>query len=601
MSTGPLVAGGYLLCTAAMAAFAYVYWLNRTLRGVQYLLVAALIGSVQSACYLLLLGAPSVLTKAILGKLVGVLTLVVVVLWYLFAAAWTGRHALARRPAVALVGAPLAVGAGALVTNVAPTLPGYHALYWTDVAVAEGAGPFVPLSATAGPVALAASVYVSAVLAGTVALLGSFARRPEQRLYRWRNALVALGPVVALLFGVGSALLDVAYASQPFAYALASGLVVLGVARFGSYDVASLPKHSLIEAIDGAVLVYDADGTVMAVDGAARRVLGLTGEVVGLGIVGVVEMSEALPGVRDDGAGDRAPDHPAAVAERLDGHEFTERIDGASRTFVVRVSPLEDGGDRLGWTVVCYDVTDLRQKQQELDLLKQVLSRVLRHNVRNDLSVVKANAEELARDASGLEAERLRTILEKSDNLLSASEKARTVEKLLDADRSRTDLDPVEVTADAVESVRREYPGVTVETDLPAACEVRAHWALSTAVENVVENAAMHNGAPDPRVAVSISRTGERVHLRVADNGPGIPYSELAMLERREETQLEHGSSVGLWLVDWIVDLSGGDLDFENTEQGCTVTFGLEPATGAQPDAGADSGTPNLGVGAVDD
>ncbi|RXK51994.1 sensor histidine kinase [Halorientalis pallida] len=599
MLANALWAGWYLFSTVVMAAFAYVYWTNRNVRGLEYLLAAAVLGSLQSLLYLLSLVAPTVTTKVIFWKLFGVLAAVVVFLWYLFVVAWTERAVLARRPTLALAGGPLAVSVGLLVTNTAPAVPGLHSLYWSSASVTTTDAFLSPIVFTTGPAAIVQSLYSLGLLVASVGLLVAFTLRSEQRLYRWRNTMLVLGGAAGLLFAVGFAFLDLPYEPHPLVYVLVNSFVVLGVVRFGNYDVVSLPENSLIEAIDGAILVYSVDGTVIELNEAAKLVLGLTDEAVGRGIVGVVELSESLPSVRGGAAGTAAS--AAGVADLLDGHEFTTAINGVSRTFVVRVSSLDDDGEHLGWTVLCYDVTDLRQKQQELDLLKQVLSRVLRHNVRNDLSVVKANAQMLAEETSGLQAERLQTIMDKSDNLLDASEKARTVEKLLSGERTRSEFDVVEMATDAIETTRREFPDVSFETDLPDTCPVHAHWAVSHAVENVIENAAMHNDSEDPQVVVTADCGDDHATIRVADNGPGIPYKEIEVLERREETALEHGSSIGLWLVDWIVDLSQGDIEFENTDRGCTVTVELEaaiPETDVDDEEATDL---NLGIGADDD
>lgn len=599
MLANALWAGWYLFSTIVMAAFAYVYWTNRNVRGLEYLLAAAVLGSLQSLLYLLSLVAPTVTTTVLFWKLFGVLAAVVVFLWYLFVVAWTEWAVLARRSALLLVGGPLAVCVALLVTNTAPAVPGVHSLYWSSVSVPTSNTLLSPPAFESGPVALAQSVYSLGLLMGMVGLLVGFTLRSDQRLYRWRNTMLVLGGIAGLLFAVGFAFLDLPYEPHPLVYVLANSFVVLGVVRFSDYDVVSLPENSLIEAIDGAILVYSVDGTVIELNEAAKLVLGVTDEAVGRGVVGVVELSESLPSIRGDESGTAAAS-PAGVADVLDGHEFTTGINGVSRTFVVRVSRLDDDGDHLGWTVLCYDVTDLRQQQQELDLLKQVLSRVLRHNVRNDLSVVKANAQMLAEETSGLQAERLQTIMDKSDNLLDASEKARTVEKLLSGKRTRSEFDVAEMASEAIETTHREFPGVSFETDLPDTCPVHAHWALAHAIDNVVENAAMHNEADDPQVAVTAECDDDNAVVRVADNGPGIPYKEVEVLERREETALEHGSSVGLWLIDWIVDLSQGDIGFENTDRGCTVTIELEAAIPGTDIEDEDATDLNLGIGADD-
>ena len=599
MVTNALWLGGYLLGTIAMAASGYFYWTKRNVTGIRYLLAGSIVGTVQSLLYLTLLLAPSLPAKVLLWQLCRVLGAVVVFLWFLFSLVWTGRSPRMARPVLVLVALPLVVVNALLVTNASPADAGLHSLYWSSVAVADAPALASPLRFSYGVAALADTVYVLVLVAASVVLLARFARRDDQQLYRWRNTMIVLAGATALVFGVGFTLLGFDFEPGPLVYVLANSFVVLGIVRSGTYDVVSLPENALIEAIDGGVLVYNGDGIVIELNQAAQRLLGFSDGVVGTGIVTLVELVDQLPSVRADGegAGSTAAD-PAAVADLLDGHEFATTVQGTTRTFLVRVSELTDSkGSGLGWTVLFYDVTDLRRKQHELDLLKQVLSRVLRHNVRNDLSVVKANAEMLEEDAEGLRAERLQTIQQKSDNLLDASEKARTVERLLEGDRSLREIDVVEIVENAVETVRVEFPGVTFETSLPDSCSIRGHWALSQAVENVVENAAMHNDATDPQVAVSVDRDGEQVAVTVADNGPGIPYAELDVLERKEETALEHGSSVGLWLVDWIVDLSQGDIEFENTDRGCTVTIRLDHAD-AETDHD-ESDLLGLGMGAA--
>jgi signal transduction histidine kinase len=79
-------------------------------------------------------------------------------------------------------------------------------------------------------------------------------------------------------------------------------------------------------------------------------------------------------------------------------------------------------------------------------------------------------------------------------------------------------------------------------------------------------------------VKVSVEKQGKTAVLKVADDGPGISHAELEVLERREETQLQHGSGVGLWLVDWIIDLSQGDLGYETREPSGTVATVRVPA-----------------------
>jgi signal transduction histidine kinase len=89
--------------------------------------------------------------------------------------------------------------------------------------------------------------------------------------------------------------------------------------------------------------------------------------------------------------------------------------------------------------------------------------------------------------------------------------------------------------------------------------------------------------APDAVAAASSSdadgaptAASEFVEITVADDGPGIPDIELDVLAENQETPLKHGSGLGLWLIDWLVDHLDGELTFESREpRGTIVTVRL--------------------------
>ena len=106
---------------------------------------------------------------------------------------------------------------------------------------------------------------------------------------------------------------------------------------------------------------------------------------------------------------------------------------------------------------------------------------------------------------------------------------------------------------------------------------------IDFAVANVVENAVEHNDSANPRITIEtrpVTENGtEYTELRVADNGPGIPDSETAVLERGYETDLEHMSGLGLWTVHWILSNLEGKIRFEaNEPRGSVVVLQLQAA-----------------------
>lgn len=130
---------------------------------------------------------------------------------------------------------------------------------------------------------------------------------------------------------------------------------------------------------------------------------------------------------------------------------------------------------------------------------------------------------------------------------------------------------------------QRYCPGAEIDASLPETQLVTAYPLVASAVTNVIENAIEHNDSQPPEVAIEseeVYHDGTRhVALRVADYRPGIPERELGVLERGYETPLEHTSGLGLWLVQWIVTKSGGEVWFgENDARGSIVFLRFERA-----------------------
>ena len=258
-----------------------------------------------------------------------------------------------------------------------------------------------------------------------------------------------------------------------------------------------------------------------------------------------------------------------------------------------------DGFNDLASTLRAREAA-LRERTQRLE----VMYRVLRHNLRNQLTVVLTYAEVVADVAADDRvAGAGRSILDAGRTLANLSDRVRQIETALEADQSPTRVEVVGVVSDVVTDLRESYPTVELEASLPDAAPAVALPSLRLAVENVCENACEHNDADDPRVDVSVSTVSRSpaeavaddgadagsqwVRVAVTDNGPGIPEQERRAIREGRETALEHASSLGLWLTYWIVDGSGGDLRFADADPRGTTVELLLPAAGSA--AGAPS------------
>ena len=117
-------------------------------------------------------------------------------------------------------------------------------------------------------------------------------------------------------------------------------------------------------------------------------------------------------GLADDRIGEPLEDVVPGLAEQLDGAsddatETTEvPFESGEQTsyFDLRQSSTEDArGETQGTQLLLRDITtrkeqerEISARERELDMLKQVFSRVFRHNVRNELTVASHGASQTA-------------------------------------------------------------------------------------------------------------------------------------------------------------------------------------------------------------
>ncbi len=100
-----------------------------------------------------------------------------------------------------------------------------------------------------------------------------------------------------------------------------------------------------------------------------------------------------------------------------------------------------------------------------------------------------------------------------------------------------------------------------LDWNLPPVTGCQNH--LEQVILNLVKNAAEAlEGHPHPRIWVDtwFSRPDGRVHVRVADNGPGIPFSILDKVFNPFFTTKEKGTGLGLSVSYGIVQQHGGQL-----------------------------------------
>lgn len=213
--------------------------------------------------------------------------------------------------------------------------------------------------------------------------------------------------------------------------------------------------------------------------------------------------------------------------------------------------------------------------RMEHERIAAVQTRVLRHNLRNSLTIVRGFVADLS--SLTCETPHLETVLEELDTLIELGRKSREIERVI---RNRTTLERIDVVyliEEVLADIRRREPGADLELTATESPDVAAVPELRFAVEELIENAIQHADQLSPTVRIAVDSGPTKVTIRVRDDGPGIAEQEIARLQGPLEFDpIRHGSGLGLWLVRQIVQQSNGSLSFETEHtDGTTVEIAL--------------------------
>jgi len=330
------------------------------------------------------------------------------------------------------------------------------------------------------------------------------------------------------------------------------------------------------EAAGQAFFITDTDGTITHVNPAFERITGYDKE----------DAIGETPAVLQ--SGQQSDEYYERLWETVlggdiwEGDIVDERANGEFYYAHQTISPLvDDDGEVEEFVALQTDITERRERDRQLN----ALDRVLRHNLRNELTVIEGLAEQIQATGDDELTTQAAGIVDAAERLLQTADKGRRISELLASSTRPASADLVPIVTRVVETARAEHPHADVTTDLPETAVVETVGLIDEALTELVENAIVHNDTPTPTVCVRVDADEEGVTVHVVDDGPGIPEGDRTVLTdaQFDEAELFHGSGMGLWLVYWVVRRSRGQLGFDEEDRaGSHVTLTLERAS---PDA----------------
>ncbi len=217
-----------------------------------------------------------------------------------------------------------------------------------------------------------------------------------------------------------------------------------------------------------------------------------------------------------------------------------------------------------------------RRVLEETDRTRTALLAAVSHDLRTPLAAVKAAVSSLRSTqvvwSDEDEAELLRTVEEGADRLDDL------VENLLDMSRiqmgavsAHVDQLDVAVVLEAAIASLPERDRVRIAVAPEATRVVADAGLLERVVANVVANALAYAPEPTP-VNLDVSRAADRVVVRIADHGPGVPTDQRDRLfepfQRLGDVPRGEGIGLGLAVARGLTEAMGGTVLVEDTPAG---------------------------------
>jgi PAS domain S-box-containing protein len=241
---------------------------------------------------------------------------------------------------------------------------------------------------------------------------------------------------------------------------------------------------------------------------------------------------------------------------------------------LVSVTNYQNGSGRLA---VLVDITEKKQ----IDTAKSEFVALATHQLRTPVSAIRWNAELLRNKLKGLDSVDWQRYLEKVerntrrmnlliDDFLSVSK--------LEMGTFATKIETITLT-DFIDAILDEYSEKITEKNLvikkqadPTDLVLNSDPALlHIIISNLISNSVKYL-RPEGELFIEYQQLGNELKIIIADNGIGIPQSEVERLFskffRASNAQSHHteGTGLGLYVVKQSVELLGGIITVESDE-----------------------------------
>lgn len=330
--------------------------------------------------------------------------------------------------------------------------------------------------------------------------------------------------------------------------------------------------ETIVMSVGEGMLVAGADGKVFMSNEAASFILGKSEkEILGNSFKEVFNVQQAIK------------DSPSAPALNVLKRKSTVRIeeanfirgDGEVVVLSLTATPVERNKKLVGAVIVFHDVTE----QKLVSLAKNQFVTTAAHQFRTPLTGMRWSLNLLLEGTAGaLQKEQKKIVQQIEESVMRMND---LVNDLLNTDKFESEkrelmLVPTDVNQLIAEIVSELQPLIAKKNIQVAFSETSDLQQLKVdvglikiAFQNLIDNAIKysHKGGT---VTVELEKEGANVHLRVVDEGIGIPRNQQKSVFSRffranNAPSFEpDGSGLGLFITKQIIEQHGGKIWFES-------------------------------------
>jgi PAS domain S-box-containing protein len=460
----------------------------------------------------------------------------------LFILAFTSRDEVTTNPLLSLIFLPPLLHYLFLITNFSL---GHHLFY--DSVVQVTSTPFNSLDITYGPAFYSHTIYsYLLVLLGVYFIAKTYVLESKANvLYRKQLSVLLISvifPLIGNIIRVFKIIEPIAFLDlTPMFFIICYVLFAYALYEIGLLDIVPIARQRVFEEISDGLIVMDQNRRLVDLNRAAQQILFSTTDISKVFRRNVLDVlkeqsqqkiTQKMIEEAHAGLDKIENDNEAFYSAEL---EFLQPQQKIQRIYYhLLVTPLKQKNNKLiGFVGILSDITARKEAERSLmerSNLQELILRLLSHDLRNHLNVLKGYSE-LATETSEIEnlKEYLKAIDIKSEATFQLIEEVTSYLKVDNMLRSQKfeSYDLIEVINRIIKQLQPEFDSKSIQIELifpTSLAKVLANLAINSVILNLLMNAikfSPNNG----KITIQLEEFFPNWRLSITDQGPGIPDS----------------------------------------------------------------------------